>query len=183
MNCSIYGQQTAVVKLDAFSWLNGYYGGGVDVCLTERIVIGADASLVRRSRGDGIVSAETVERGILIAPRVQYYIATTYDKAPKGLYVGANYIYENLNVDINRYDDDLQTIDSLSVIGGVRNSGIGAFIGYQWIFRERFAIDVRLNPYLNTSSLSGDLLAQPAAYEDRNGLRIDRLFLGFGIAF
>lgn len=175
----IWAQQH-IVKLNLFGVVSNSYGGSYEFVPSDRFGIAIEGNYLSQKRDDGFNLEITSENGYNIAPQVRFYPGNAYEGAPKGLFFGVNFIYENLNVERNNIE-----LDSLITSGTVTNLGYGVIVGSQWIFQDRFAIDLLYNPYYNSPTVEGNLAEQPSAvdYTDKKGLQFNRFLLSFGIAF
>ncbi len=171
--------QKAIVKANIAGLLSNQFGGATEFVVGKQLTAGVAGAYKKRTRDLGLGDATTDERGFLIIPEVRYYLDRNFEKAPNGLYIGANYTYERLDVVI-----DGGGLDTLNTSGQVVNSGIGVVGGFQWILRDRISIDLNISPYFNTSSVSGALETKPEEfYPLDTGFKVNRIGIFIGIAF
>ncbi len=169
--------QKSVVKVNLAGVVSGSFGGMYEYTLNEKLSAVLGANYLLKSQEEGVGIATTNETGFNVIPEIRLYPSTTYTEAPHGIYVGANLVYEKLNIDITSYN-----VDSLNTSGNITNIGYGIVLGHQWIVENRFSIDLFVNPYYNSPSLEGPLLLQQL-YEVRRGFLFKRLGVALGIAF
>ncbi|MCB2378383.1 DUF3575 domain-containing protein [Hymenobacter sp. BT635] len=113
--------------------------------------------------------------GFAITPEYRFYLSEK-NPAPNGFYVGPFLRYQNLTVtDKFTYGDTNGSMQTEEVEAKLNTIGGGVVVGRQWIFKERFALDIFLGPSYNT----GDLKVQTTG-TDPETFDADT-FLGFGI--
>lgn len=171
--------QKAVVKINPLGLFFGKMGGSVEYVLSERTSVVLSGAYINIKNADELSIAATHEKGFQIAPEIRLYPSGNYDPAPRNFFVGANVIYERLQVDVT------SAIDTLNANGQAINLGFGATIGYQFIIGERFAVELFINPYFNRSTLEGNFNANStiSLYEPKSGFNFDRVGVSVGVAF
>ena len=92
--------------------------------------------------------------GFAITPEYRFYLSERKD-AMEGFYVGPYLRYQNLTLldtytsfDSNGNPTTDKQEASLNTFGG------GVVVGHQWLFKERFSLDVFLGPSYNGGKLS-----------------------------
>jgi hypothetical protein len=107
--------------------------------------------------------------GIFITPEYRMYLSAS-KTAPAGFYVGPYLRYQNLKI-----EDEFDKA-TLSTFGG------GVVAGHQWIFRDRFSLDLFLGPNYNSGNVKVTSGSEPDVPTTFKGFGI-RTGVTFGIAF
>lgn len=173
--------QNVIVKTNLLGFLSGNYGAAAEIAAGKKVGILIGGNYVSTKQGDDTgFSVSTQETGYNISPEVRFYLSNRIDGGNlQGLFLGANLIYEKLNLRITN-----PMPDTTSVTGQATNFGYGAVIGHQWIFNRRFAVELFFNPYFNSPSITGNLTLQtPQPYEEKRGIQWRRIGVSVGIAF
>ena len=133
--------------------------------------------------GDVIVSSETNGiRGFSITPEVRYYFNfCECGGSPSGLYAGLygrfTKYYGNLNFNLWNGSEYYQAL----VVSNLRELGLGLQLGYQFVFKQRWSVDLmfagpRLSSYkLNADVDSDDFDALVSALEENINEKLDWL--------
>ncbi|GGG37748.1 DUF3575 domain-containing protein [Hymenobacter glacieicola] len=132
------------------------------------------------------IDDETKISGFAITPEYRFYLSEKH-AAPEGFYVGPFLRYQNLNLKTSSIEYDPNTGEEYTSTdeGTLNTFGGGVVVGRQWVFKERFALDVFLGPSYNGGSITtkgstvGDNTLDPGPF-DGFGLRTG---VTFGIAF
>ncbi|QQS27646.1 MAG: DUF3575 domain-containing protein [Sphingobacteriales bacterium] len=173
--------QHVVLKTNVLSILSGNYGASAEFAVGKKIGISITGNYVSTKKGDDTQFSTTEhETGYNVIPEARFYLSNRIDGGSlQGLYVGPNLIYEKLKVKITNPQPDSTTVE-----GQVTNFGYGVIVGHQWIFKERFAVDLFFNPYFNSPSISGEIATTtPQRYEGNRGIQFRRIGVAVGIAF
>ena len=131
---------------------------------------------------------DTKVTGFALTPEYRFYLSEK-SSAPEGFYVGPFVRYQNLTLK-STYEDysydnngnpttSTQTDEaSLNTLGG------GVVVGRQWIFKERFALDLFLGPSYNGGSIKVKSSSYAGSFDpgpfDGFGIRTG---VTFGLAF
>ncbi len=182
--------QNAVIKVNLAALLQKNIGGGVEVKLSNRWTAEISANTVGKSTG---ISGDTSsvysrESGFVASPELRYYFGGEYAEAPRGFFVGPNALYERAKLTYSTTPDTLGNV--VTTTGDAGNWGIGLIVGSQWLFGDRFAVELFFNPYYNIPNVSGDITTNSASnafirnYKDqKSGFSFKRIGLSIGVAF
>lgn len=178
---ALYGQRT-LIKANLGGIIQKNYGGSLEFVLSEKLSLLAGAAYTNRTTGSSIDSiGKITEKGFMAIPELRFYL-NSEEGAPKGLFVSTNIIYNKINISVINLPLDTTTLINTS--GEASNLGIGFALGSQWIFAQRFAIELFFNPYYNIPSLSGEILNYPSyIYEEKRGFQFNRIGISVGLAF
>ena len=181
---ALYGDvgyaQKILIKADVIGVLSNRYGGSVEYVLNENLSVSLGGHYVNINPKSNDTITLTTEKGYNIIPELRYYFSNRYEYAPSGLFVGANLIYEPLEVVVKT-----NHINQVLTSGQVNNIGIGAIAGYQWLINKRFALEFFFNPYFNNAKKQGDLNSEQGNiyYEERRGFQMGRVGFSLGVGF
>ncbi len=173
--------QHVIIKSNVLGIISGNYGGTVEFTAGRKVGISLGGNYVSTTKGDDTQFSSTEqETGYNVIPEVRFYVSNRIDGGNlQGLYVGPNLIYEKLKVKITN-----PLPDSTSISGQVTNFGYGVIVGHQWLFRNRFAVDLFFNPYFNSPSITGEIATTtPQRYEEKRGIQFRRIGVSVGIGF
>lgn len=174
--------QKHLIKANLLGIMSGQYGGSYELVLSEKLTFVANASYISRSRDTGFGVEVVSESGYMIAPELRFYLGSIYAAAPRGLFLGPNFLYEKVDVEVQ----DVPA-DTLVTSGAASNIGYGLVVGNQWVFNEKFVLEIAFNPYYNQASLEGGIrtrpVDQPEYYERKEGFQFNRVMISFGLAF
>lgn len=138
----------------------------------RKVGISLGGNYVSTTKGDDTQFSSTEqETGYNVIPEVRFYVSNRIDGGNlQGLYV-TNWIYEKLKVKITN-----PLPNSTSISGRFSKLGYGVIVGHQWLFRNRFAVDLFFNPYFNSPSITGDIATTtPQRYEEKRGIQFRRI--------
>jgi hypothetical protein len=107
--------------------------------------------------------------GFFITPEYRMYLSAN-KTAPAGFYAAPFLRYQNLKI-----EDEFDKA-TLTTFGG------GVVAGHQWIFRERFSLDMFLGPNYNSGNVKITSGSQPDIPTSFKGFGI-RTGVTFGLAF
>lgn len=190
----VSGAQT-VIKLNPLSLFVGTANVKVERRLSSRFT----AQLGLHIGGSRLkYKADSLPHGIHyfltgITPEFRYYIAFNRVANPKGLYVGAfcRYVYAS-----ERYPSYAQDPDAPAPVRGVallkRNVvALGFMVGYQWISKQGFTVDVFIGPQYSSSATRRRVICGTCDGNERPighpGIQFDgigpRAGMGLGYAF
>ncbi len=170
--------QTVIAKAEFFGLLSGQYGGGVELVINDQFSVMMNAAAIQRNRDLGIGGGVLTEKGYGIVPEFRYYLGNNFEEAPNGLFLGINYTYNKLEVDIAETG-----VDSLNLGGDLVERGLGFVAGYQWILNERIAVEFLVRPFVKNGSITGALERREDLYAVDNGFKFDRFGISVGLAF
>lgn len=183
LSCShLYGQR-AVAKLNLAGILQKKYGGAFEFAFNQRFSGVLEAAYIMGSSEGGTGLTSTSEKGFAVMPQARYYFPNQWTNAPQGLFAGLNVVYEKFNINV-----DSSAIQLTS--GNAQGLGYGLLIGHQWVFSNRFSIELFYNGYYNDISLTGPLGSPSTSrdieianyYLERKGIR-HRIGISLGVAF
>lgn len=182
--------QTTVIKVNLAGLLQKSIGAAVEVKLSDQFTIDASGAIVSQTTGiEGDTNTVySKESGFLVGPELRYYFGGNYADAPSGFFLGADLLYEGVKLSYTTTPDSLG--NAISTSGNGKNLGIGIILGSQWIFNDRFAVELFFNPYYNFPSTSGDIAVNPVSdafirnyTSEKSGFLFKRIGLSVGIAF
>lgn len=150
--------------------------------LTDNSTLQLGALFTNWGSGDDKIS------GFALTPEYRFYLSER-STAPEGFYVGPFLRYQNLTLkstydDISYDNSGNPTYRSQTDKASLNTFGGGVVVGRQWIFKERFSLDLFLGPSYNagkvtTETSSGRDTFDPGPF-DGFGVRAG---VTFGLAF
>ena len=128
-----------------------------------------------------------------ITPEFRYYVAFNRVANPKGLYVGSfcRFVYARERYASLATDPDVPgTVSGVAVLKR-HVIALGFTVGYQWISKQGFTVDLFIGPQYSTSNTKRRMICSTCDGNERPighpGLRFDgigpRTGLGLGYAF
>jgi len=177
--CSTASAQDNVVKVNIFSPLVKTGSFFYERKLNENSSLQLGLLFTSWKPGDTEVS------GFAITPEYRFYLSERSD-APEGFYVGPFLRYQNLTLKATYTDYNPDTGASYTNTdeASLNTFGGGVVVGRQWLFKERFSLDVFLGPSynsgtINTKGSTGTNSFDPGPF-DGFGVRTG---VTFGLAF
>jgi Protein of unknown function (DUF3575) len=126
--------------------------------------------------------------GFAITPEYRFYLSER-SVAPEGFYVGPFLRYQNLTLKSSYEDVSFDSNGNPSYFtrsdkASLNTFGGGVVVGRQWIFKERFALDLFLGPSYNAGKVTTETSSGTDSFDagpfDGFGIRAG---ITFGLAF
>lgn len=157
-----YGQ-TQVLKMNPLGFAFGFFNLRYEKALNTKTSFQVGGNFYSRKFGD----VKTTGFGLDVEYR--FYITNKKKNVPEGFYIGPN-----AGFDFNKTEDtDTSDGATFSLFG------IGATIGYQWIWDSGFALELGMGPQYSILAGKGDGLDETVDYEGF----LPRLVFAIGYAF
>ncbi len=166
IQCAMYAQNQ-IIKTNPLGFAFGNFNAKYERALSESTSFLVGGNFYSRK----IFGVKAT--GFGVDGEFRYYITNRKKPSPEGFYVGPG-----VSFDINNLGD-VETGGVVNSRGSVTSLGIGATLGYQWVWDSGFALDLGLGPQYTFAVVKSDDVDSDV---DFSGI-LPRLVFSIGYAF
>lgn len=139
-----------VIRWNPLAMIVGTISLEYEMVINKKMSLGTGFGYMDFTFGDPTASGEYHYNGYGFNPYLRYYVTHNTKDIPAGFYIGPTIDYTNLTIELTIKDPSNFSNSATGSID-VSTLGVGAFIGYQWIFSDIVALDI----YLGGGQYSG----------------------------